>query len=91
MQATGIVRKVDTLGRIVVPMNTRRAFDIEIKDPLEVYAEGDSIVLKKYVPELTCDITGEVSADNMVLADGNITLSKEGARILLELIEDWDS
>lgn len=48
MKSTGIVRKVDELGRIVLPIEIRRNFDIGIKDPLEIYVDSDSIILKKY-------------------------------------------
>ena len=48
MKSTGIVRKVDELGRIVLPIELRRTLDIEVKDPLEIFVEGSSIVLKKY-------------------------------------------
>ena len=51
MKATGIVRKVDELGRIVLPIELRRTLNIEIKDPLEIYVDGESIMLKKYQPE----------------------------------------
>lgn len=50
MKSTGIVRKVDELGRIVLPIELRRTMSIEIKDPLEIYVDGDQIILKKYVP-----------------------------------------
>jgi transcriptional pleiotropic regulator of transition state genes len=50
MKATGIVRKVDELGRIVLPIELRRTLDIEIKDPIEIYVDEDSIILKKYAP-----------------------------------------
>ena len=50
MKATGIVRKVDELGRIVLPIELRRTLKIEIKDPLEIYVDGESIMLKKYQP-----------------------------------------
>lgn len=50
MKATGIVRKVDELGRVVLPIELRRTLDIEIKDSLEIYVENDGIVLKKYQP-----------------------------------------
>lgn len=50
MKATGIVRKVDELGRIVLPIELRRTLNIDIKDPLEIYVEGEQIVLKKYEP-----------------------------------------
>ena len=62
VKATGIVRKVDELGRIVLPIELRRTLDIAEKDPLEIYVEGTSIVLKKYKP--SCIFCGE--AKNVV-------------------------
>lgn len=50
MKSTGIVRKVDTLGRIVIPIELRRTLGIDTKDSLEIFVEGDSIILKKYDP-----------------------------------------
>ncbi|MFR1708958.1 MAG: AbrB/MazE/SpoVT family DNA-binding domain-containing protein [Clostridium sp.] len=58
MKATGIVRKVDELGRVVIPVELRRTLNIDIKDPLEIYVDGDQIILKKYEP--TCIFCGEV-------------------------------
>jgi len=52
MKSTGIVRKVDELGRIVLPIELRRTLDIEEKDALEIYVEEDSIILRKY--QMTC-------------------------------------
>jgi transcriptional pleiotropic regulator of transition state genes len=50
MKSTGIVRRIDDLGRIVVPMELRRTLGIGDRDALEVYVEGSAIVLKKYEP-----------------------------------------
>lgn len=50
MKSTGIVRKVDELGRVVLPIELRRTFDIEEKDALEIYVDGANIILKKYEP-----------------------------------------
>ena len=50
MKSTGIVRKVDELGRVVLPIELRRTMNIEVKDALEIYVDGDQIVLKKYEP-----------------------------------------
>ena len=50
MKATGIVRKVDELGRIVLPIEMRRTLDIAEKDALEIYVDGSQIILKKYEP-----------------------------------------
>lgn len=50
MKSTGIVRKVDELGRVVIPIELRRTLSIEEKDALEIYVDSDRIVLKKYEP-----------------------------------------
>jgi transcriptional pleiotropic regulator of transition state genes len=51
MKSTGIVRKIDELGRIVLPIEMRRTLGIAEKDPLEIYVDGSMVILKKYVPE----------------------------------------
>lgn len=84
MKSTGIVRKVDELGRVVIPIELRRVLDIEVKDALEIYTDDDTIILKKYKPTMTCDVTGDVSDKNMRLADGRIILSEEGAKLLMD-------
>lgn len=58
MKSTGIVRKVDELGRIVLPIELRRTLNIAEKDSLEIYTYEDTIVLKKYNPG--CDFCGEM-------------------------------
>ncbi len=61
MKSTGIVRKVDELGRIVLPVELRRTLDIEEKDPLEIYVEDDSIILRKYMQSCVfCDSTRDL-------------------------------
>jgi AbrB family transcriptional regulator, transcriptional pleiotropic regulator of transition state genes len=50
MKSTGIVRKVDQLGRVVVPIEVRNTMGLKIGDPLEIFVEGDLIYLKKYDP-----------------------------------------
>lgn len=50
MKSIGVVRQVDQLGRIVIPMELRRTLGIVEKDSLEIYTEGDQIILKKYEP-----------------------------------------
>ena len=57
MKSTGIVRKVDELGRIVLPIELRRTLEIEEKDALEIYVDGSSIVLRKYEP--SCIFCGD--------------------------------
>ena len=58
MKSTGVVRKVDELGRIVLPIELRRSLDIAEKDALEIYVDGEQVVLKKYQP--ACVFCGEV-------------------------------
>lgn len=50
MKSTGIVRNLDNLGRVTLPIELRRSLDIDIKDPVEIFVDGDNIVLKKYQP-----------------------------------------
>jgi len=61
MKATGIVRKVDELGRVVLPIELRRTLDIEEKDPIEIFVDENMIILKKYEPEcIVCSNAGDV-------------------------------
>lgn len=56
MKCTGIVRKVDELGRIVLPIELRRTLGIEEKDRIEIFVDGESIILRKYQPAcIFCD------------------------------------
>lgn len=59
MKATGVVRKVDELGRVVIPIELRRTMGIAEKDPLEIYVDGDQIILKRYEP--ACVFCGNAS------------------------------
>ncbi|QCR33161.1 AbrB/MazE/SpoVT family DNA-binding domain-containing protein [Lysinibacillus sp. SGAir0095] len=88
MKSTGIVRKVDELGRVVIPKELRRVLNINEKDPLEIFVEGDKIILKKYQPNMACAVTGEVSESNMKLLDGKLILSETGAKTLLSALQN---
>lgn len=57
MKSTGVVRRVDELGRITLPIELRRTLDIAEKDALEIYIDGEQIILKKYEP--SCIFCGE--------------------------------
>ena len=52
MKSTGILRRVDELGRVVIPIELRRTLDIAERDSMEIYVSDDSIILKKHQP--TC-------------------------------------
>ncbi|KKK37337.1 transition state regulator Abh [Mesobacillus campisalis] len=88
MKATGIVRKTDQLGRIVIPMELRKKMGIQENDPLEIFVDEDTIILQKYQPDKTCMMTGNVSQDNHEFAGGKIILSREGAERLAREIEE---
>ena len=66
MKSTGIVRKVDELGRIVLPIELRRTLGINEKDCLEIFTEQDQIVLRKYEP--SCVFCGSV--EDVILFKG---------------------
>lgn len=73
MRSTGIVRKLDELGRIVIPIELRRTMCIEDKDALEIYTDGEKIVLQKYQPG--CCLCGEWQ-DEMVARGGKMICPK---------------
>jgi transcriptional pleiotropic regulator of transition state genes len=66
MKSTGITRQIDELGRLVLPKEIRTAYDINVKDTLEIFTEDDRIILKKYQP--ACIFCGEAS--NVMLFEG---------------------
>ena len=61
MKSTGIVRKVDSLGRIVLPIEIRKILDINEKDSIEIFIDNDQIVLQKYQPACVfCNSVGDI-------------------------------
>lgn len=62
MKSTGIIRKVDELGRVVIPVELRNKFGIAEKDPIEIFVEGSLVILKKYEPNcIFCGKSKELS------------------------------
>jgi len=59
MKSTGMVRKVDELGRVVIPIELRRTFDIRERDAMEIFIDAEKIILKKYQP--ACVFCGDAS------------------------------
>jgi transcriptional pleiotropic regulator of transition state genes len=66
MKSTGIVRKIDDLGRMVIPIELRKTMNINKKDPMEIFVDGDKIILRKYEP--ACIFCG--SADDVIEFEG---------------------
>ena len=80
MKTTGVVRRLDELGRVTLPIELRRSFQLEERDAVEIFVEGDSIILKKYI---SSDIfTG--SKENLVEYKGKL-VSKESIKELAAL------
>lgn len=88
MKSTGIVRKVDQLGRIVTPIELRRSLGVSVGDPMEIFLEEDKIILKKYETDRTCAVTGEILNENVesTYVKG-LYLSPRGAEILLKELQ----
>ncbi len=59
MKATGIVRRLDQLGRIVIPKELRNTFDMKETDPIEIFVDGNDIILRKYQP--ACIFCGDAT------------------------------
>ncbi|MGG0220124.1 AbrB/MazE/SpoVT family DNA-binding domain-containing protein [Bacillus mycoides] len=89
MKATGVTRKIDELGRVVIPKELRNTLGMKEKSPLEIFVEGEDIVLQRYQPGGVCALTEEVSNRNISLANGKIALSPEGAKLLIKEIEQY--
>ncbi len=89
MKSTGIVRKIDQLGRIVTPIELRRALGVSVGDAMEIFVEDDRIILRKYQTEKACSITGEILDENFesTYAKG-LHLSPKGAALLLEELQN---
>lgn len=68
MKATGIVRKVDELGRIVLPKSLRESYELQEGTPVEIFVDGDKIILRKYAPG--CMFSG--SQDNLIEYRGKL-------------------
>lgn len=82
MKSTGIVRKVDDLGRIVLPMELRRLLDIEPRDSLEIFVDGEKVILKKYEPQ--CIFCSQ--AENMNVFKGK-NICSECLKDVVELLD----
>jgi len=81
VKSTGIVRKVDDLGRVVIPIELRRTLGISEKDPLEIYVDTDKIILKKYLP--ACLFCG--NAEDLVSFNGK-SICKDCATAIKNLV-----
>lgn len=86
MKSTGIVRKVDPVGRMVIPKELRRLLKLTEGTPMEIVLEEELIVIKRYDTKGSCIVTGEVSDENREFAPGLI-LSPKGAELVLQQLQ----
>ncbi|MGG0722742.1 AbrB/MazE/SpoVT family DNA-binding domain-containing protein [Bacillus mycoides] len=89
MKSTRMTRKVDGLGLVVIPKELRDTLGIKEQSPLEIFIEGEKIVLQKYQAGGACVVTGEISERNMSLANGKITVSPQGAEYLVKQLQQY--
>lgn len=87
MKATGMIRVVDHLGRVVIPKEIRKVYGINKKDPIEIFTDNDCIIFKKYKNGQQCMVTGEISNQNLVLANGKIVLSLDAAKAVFQELQ----
>ena len=74
MKATGIVRRIDELGRVVIPKEIRRTLRIKEGDPLEIFTDRDELMLKKYSPIATLDRFSKATARSLNDLSGKLTV-----------------
>ncbi len=72
MKSTGIVRKIDELGRIVLPIEIRRTMNLERSDAVEIFVDEEKIILRKYEP--SCVFCG--NSDNVTLFKGKLVCAE---------------
>ncbi|UIJ69580.1 AbrB/MazE/SpoVT family DNA-binding domain-containing protein (plasmid) [Bacillus cereus] len=87
MKKTGVMRRVDDLGRIVLPKEIRRTLDLLPNTSVEMYVLEGTVRIKQQ--PRACFITGQTSENQIELYDGRLILSQEGAKDLMETLKSW--
>lgn len=86
-KATGMVRRVDDLGRLVLPKELRRVFDINTGDAVEIFVTGEEIILRKYQPVEGCTLCTSIADDYLELGTA-ARICPECARLIKERMTD---
>lgn len=87
MKKTGIIRRMDDLGRVVLPKEMRRTLNLVPNTNVELFVQdGDVHIMKQ---ERTCFVTGNISENHMEFYDGRLILSHEGAKDLMKTLQRW--
>ncbi|TJZ99934.1 AbrB family transcriptional regulator [Bacillus thuringiensis] len=82
-----MIRRMDELGRIVLPKEMRRSLDLVTNTNVEMFVRDGNIHIRKQ--ERTCFVTGEITENQLELYDGRLILSQEGAQDLLTTLQKW--
>ncbi|QWH64190.1 AbrB/MazE/SpoVT family DNA-binding domain-containing protein (plasmid) [Bacillus mycoides] len=88
-KSTGVTCKIDPLGRVVIPKELRRTLRMEENPPMEIFVEGEQIILQKYTSPETCLITGDISKRNVSFTYAGIVLSPEGAKYVVKGLQQY--
>ncbi|MGU3443577.1 AbrB/MazE/SpoVT family DNA-binding domain-containing protein [Bacillus cereus] len=87
MKKTGIIRRVDAIGRIVIPKEVRRLLNLNTHDKVEIYVQHDHLVVKRYND--ACFITGKTTKYPFSFCKGKLLLSSEGVERLQKELETY--
>ncbi|MGR5965245.1 AbrB/MazE/SpoVT family DNA-binding domain-containing protein [Bacillus cereus] len=87
MKNTGMIRRMDDLGRVVLPKELRRSLDLVTNATVEMFVKDGNVHVRKR--ERACFITGKTSDNHLELYDGRLILSQEGAYELLTTLQRW--
>ncbi|PEP86999.1 AbrB family transcriptional regulator [Bacillus toyonensis] len=82
-----MIRRVGELGRLVLPKEIRRTFDLIPNTSLEMFVQDGNVHIRKQ--ERVCFVTGNISENHMEFYDGRLILSHEGAKDLMKTLQGW--
>ena len=87
MKSTGVIRKIDELGRITIPKELRKTFNIEVGTPVEIFTDSENIVLRKYNPGCNCCNSMDIKAEVLGIKLCDKCLNEfENARTLIDKV-----
>ncbi|MBJ8113562.1 AbrB/MazE/SpoVT family DNA-binding domain-containing protein [Bacillus cereus group sp. N6] len=82
-----MIRRIDDLGRVVLPKEMRRTFDLVPNTRVEMFVQDGSVHVRKQ--ERTCFVTGNIAENHMEFYDGRLILSHEGAKDMMKTLQRW--
>ena len=85
MKSTGMIRRIDDLGRVIIPKDIRRELFIKEGDPLELFVEDDKVIFQKYVP--VDEVESIIEEAKICVRDSIYIPAEKASRILIKLVE----